>query len=134
MSSNIIKEYGDIHDYEIISYNVDVYNNKLQIFTEYSEEEKKSITFTGVLAHHFEHVIYRNILFDVTQVTIDCFINTKEKLLEESLRYGFPTWSENIEELRTLLKKEQQKTFKIYSSLGLNGFVIAKEIFIEDSN
>ena len=131
MATNIIKEHVDIHDYEISSYQVDIYNHKLQIFAEYSETEKKSVTFTNLLAHHFENVTYSNILFDITQITIDCFIETYKEMLEESLRSAFPVWgAKNCEDLRVYLKENEQKTFIVYSSLGLSGFVIAKEISI----
>lgn len=131
MAGNVIKEYVDhVHDYEISSYTVDITNHILQIFAEYCEN-KSAITFTGLLAHHFDHVTYSNILDDVTEVTVDWFIAFFREMLTDALRFAFPVWdAKNCEDLSAYLKEKDERTFIIYSSLGLNGFVIAKEISV----
>jgi hypothetical protein len=126
----MIKEYGHVHDNEILSYYVDIYNKKLQIFTKYYDTEQTTITFFGLMAHRFENVTYCNIIFDIIQISIDDFINNEKELLEYSIKYAFPICVKDCEELRNYLNKNEQNIFEINSSLGLSGFVIAKEIHI----
>ena len=131
MKKNVLEEYAYVHDNEILSYHVDIANKKLQISTEYCDKEKTLITFTGFIAHQFENVTYSNIIFGITQVHIDYFIDENKDMLEDGLKRYFPIYAKNCEELRTYLKENEQKVFEISSSLGLCGFVIAKEISIE---
>ncbi len=133
MNENIIKEYDGVHDNEIISYQVDLHNKTLQLFTKYQSAEKASILFTEVMAHRFEDVIYCNIINRISQLSIDYFINENRELLEESRKYAFPIYTDNIEALQSRLKEKELKIFQIDSTLGLCGFVIAKEILIEVS-
>ena len=140
MKKNIIDEYAYVHDNEILSYHADIWNKKLQILTEYCDKEKILITFTGVIAHQFENVTYHNIISGITQCNIisgitqirmDYFIDKNKTMLDDRLKYAFPIYVKNCEELKTYLKENEQKVFEIKSSLGLCGFVIAKEISIE---
>ena len=131
MGKNIIEEYAYVHDNEILSYYVDICNKTLQISTKYCDKEKTLITFTGFIAHRFENVTYSNIILGITQVHIDYFINENMDMLNDGLRYAFPIFARNCEELRAYLKENEQKVFEISSSSGLSGFVIAKEISIE---
>ena len=131
MSENILEEYANVHDNKILSYNVDIYNKKLQMLTQYYDREKTTITFTGFIAHQFDFVTYSNIIFSITQVSVDYFIDENTDALSEGLRYAFPISAKDCEDLRIYLKKNMQKVFEISSSLGLSGFVIAQEILIE---
>lgn len=131
MSKNIIEEYANVHDNEILSYQVDICNKTLQIFTQYYDKEKTSITFTGLRGHRFENVTYMNVISSISQVTIDSFISENRDLLERGLQCAFPIAAKNCEALRAYLEKHKLKVFEIDSVLGLYGFVIASEISIE---
>jgi len=131
MKKNILEEYAYVHDNEILSYNVDIFNKTLQISTKYYDKEKTLITFTDFIAHRFENVTYCNLIFGITQVSIDYFIDENRDMLEEGLKHAFPIYAKDCEYLRGYLKEKEQKVFEISSSLGLCGFIIAKDISIE---
>ena len=132
MNDNILVEYAYVHDNEILSYHVDICNKQLKISTKYYDKEKTSISFTGLMAHHFEDVTYKNIINTISQISTDCFIDEHKDMLEKSLKRAFPIFAENCEYLKAYLEREEeQKIFKINSTLGLCGFVIAKAISIE---
>ena len=124
-------EYNYIHDNEILSYCVDVQNNKLEMATKYYDKEKTTIVFTDYIAHRFEYVTYTNIINSIEQTPVEDFFDKNKHLLEDGLRNAFPIFATSIEELRTYLKKNGQNIFEISSSIGLCGFIIAKEILIE---
>lgn len=130
MTNNNIKEYELIHDSIVVSYMVDFKKEILQLNTNYHGKEA-TIKFQGLLAHDFENVIRNNIIFSISQVTIECFILEKSNILVEALKYGFPTIEVcSIKELEDFLKVNKYKIFYIESSMGMVGYVIAKEINI----
>ncbi|MEY8303919.1 hypothetical protein [Anaerosalibacter bizertensis] len=52
-------------------------------------------------------------------------------MLLETLKYGFPTIEvSNIVELEKLLKEKGYKVFYLTASLGMWGYIIAKEIIL----
>jgi len=124
-------EYENIHDNEILSYFVDISNKILRLSTKYYDKEKTTITFTSLMCHRFENITYSNIIYGITMIPIDEFIDANKEMLEEGLKNAFPMCLKDCEELRGILKEDNQKIFYISSSLGLSGFVIAREICIE---
>ena len=92
--------------------------------------EKVSVHFTGLLAHWFENVIQDNILFGMDEITVDGFFEQYKDLLDGTIPYGFPACC-GIEELRERMDQEHIRVFVIDSSLGLCGFVLAKEVELQ---
>lgn len=128
--SNIVQEFSHVHDNQINAYHVDIANKTLTLETIYYDKEKTDIVFTGLMAHSFENVIYCNIILDITQVTIDHYINSNKDQLAQSLRYAFPACFDSVDALKERLQKENYNIYEISSSLGLCGTVIAKDIAI----
>ncbi len=133
MSEHIIEQYSSIQDNQVLSYQVDIINRTLHLSTKSADGKNHvDITFSGVLSHRFEDVILSNLLYEISQFTIDYFIATNKEVINESLEYGYPAQKmDNIGALKDFLKKEKYKIFDITSTLGLCGEVIAKEIIIE---
>lgn len=88
--TNNIEEYGLTHDSSIVSYIVDFEKQILQLNTNH-HDEKVIIKFQGLLTHDFKNVVMDNIIFGISQVTIESFILEKGNTLSDSLKYGFPT-------------------------------------------
>lgn len=133
MSEHIVEQYPNIENNQVLSYQVDIINRTLRILTKSADGKNHiEITFTGVLSHRFEDVILSNLLYEISQFTIDYFIAANKEVINESLEYGYPAQKmDNIGALKDFLKKEKYKIFDITSTLGLCGEVIAKEISIE---
>jgi len=133
MSEHIVEQYSNIENNQVLSYQVDIINRTLRILTKSADGKNHiDITFTGLLSHRFEDVILSNLLYEISQFTIDYFIAANKEVINESLEYGYPAQKmDNIGALKDFLKKEKYKIFDITSTLGLCGEVIAKEISIE---
>ncbi len=130
MSINVIREYRYVHDNEILSYEVDVRNETLRLFTKYEDKEDTVITFSGWLTHRLEDACHCNIISDISRLSVDSFIDNNKEMLEEMIRY-LPLDVRDTEDFRKYLQNKEQKIFEITSSIGLCGFVIAKEIAID---
>ena len=124
-------EYAYVHDNEILSYHVDVQNRKLEMSTKYYDKERITIIFTDCIAHRFEYVTYTNIINRIDQIPVGDFIEKNNDMLGDGVRNAFPIFAKSVNELLNYLEKNEQKIFEISSTLGLCGFVIAKEITIE---
>ncbi len=120
-----LKSINDcIHDKKVVSYTVNIKDKKIQL----NIEENISIIFDNVLAHKFNHVILDNILFNIEEISISDYIQNNKEILDELLKYSYPTYAKNCNELKIQLDDNRYKIFIIYSSLGLNGNVIARNI------
>lgn len=122
-----------LHDSRIISYNVDIQNKTLKMITQNLDEEPYEVIFDEVLSHYFENVISDNIIFDIEEISVNTFIENQKDLIENSLPYGFPVSVEPIttKELKKYLVDKNFKVYDISSSIGLCGFIIAKDMHIK---
>ena len=134
MMCDILRSFDQIHDAVVWDYHVDFRANRLCMTVGWAKPENSvTLCFDGLLAHHFENVIETNILFDIEEVTHSYFLQKREVFLKEKLRFGFPINKNDcrtIEQLAGYL--EGYRIFQIDSSLGLIGFVIAKDIQINE--
>ncbi|WP_186430399.1 hypothetical protein [Clostridium sp. BSD9I1] len=130
--NNYIADFSSqVHDNEIKSYFIDFDNDILKMNTCWQDKENTTIEFTGLLAHKFENVVNLNIIFGLYQMAIEWFIEAENENLLEALKFGFPSMKAgNCDELMRELKNEKYKVFGLNSSLGLCGYVIAKDIKI----
>lgn len=122
-----------MHDSIITSYNVDFDNKMLILYTENVTEKKEYVLVAqGVLTHVFENIIGSNIVLSIEESTIkDFFIQNKNKL-EEGKKYSWPIDYEDRHALENFIKNNSYKYIKISASLGLCGWILAKEFSITD--
>ena len=114
----------------VLRYCADFESHSLHMDTQTEAGEKVSVHFTGLLAHWFKNVIQDNILFGMDEITVDGFFEQYKDLLDGTIPYGFPACC-GIEELRERMDREHIRVFVIDSSLGLCGFVLAKEVELQ---
>ena len=125
-----IKSFDNLHDNRVLRYCADFETHNLYMETRTEDGKKISVNFSGFMAHWFENVIQDNILFGMEEITVDGFFEQYKELLSYTVSYGFPACC-STEELRKLMKREKVRAFIIDSSLGLCGFVLAKEVEIQ---
>ena len=131
--STIIQSFGEVHDAHIREYRLDFQAHTLDMTVGWSNGSSVNVHFAGLLAHHFENVIETNILYDIEEISCSFFLQKREAFLKDKLRFGFPISRNdcrNMEQLEAYL--QNYRFFQIDSSLGLTGFVIAKDIQIEE--
>ncbi|GIP18156.1 hypothetical protein J40TS1_37980 [Paenibacillus montaniterrae] len=121
-----------VHDNEILSYEVDLYNTRIVLHTLYENKrliEYTDVTFEGVLCHMFEHQLSGSIILTINEYELDYFFRNEEnlELLSKTKNYGWPMIYEDAVQLEQNLKQSQYKYIVIMSSYGLNGWILAKE-------
>lgn len=134
-----------IHDGIIKNYKVDFKSKEIKLYIEPStslvtklghsngKKEEIVLTFKETFAHKFiyESMTLENILLDIDMSNISVFVKRHKEELEDSKEYGWPMLFNSIEELEEKLKKEKYTYYDIYSSLGMSGWIVAKDMSIE---
>jgi hypothetical protein len=119
-----------IHDNRVYAYNVDCDNRTLTLHTVYPHREPREWTdviFQSVVAHHFDHVLQSNILYDITEMDVEALVKEQSNLFGDSWRFAWPfvEYKGDLGALAQTLKKNFVKAYSIDSSLGLSGWVLA---------
>lgn len=122
-----------IHDYEVISYEINLKNEKIKLITQLPGTKNQAyLKFDGVLAHYFENELSGSIILDVVEETLINFLSYNKNLLDERKNQAWPMYYKEISQLEEKLKSENLKYYIIGSSYGLGGWVLAKNMIIED--
>lgn len=89
--------------------------------------EFTDVIFREVVAHHFEHTLPGNILFDVGEAEIDTVVRANAGIFGESWRYGWPPfeYGGDLNLLVAALKAASVRAYSIDSSYGMSGWVLA---------
>lgn len=125
-----------IHDNLLVSYEVHCEQRIITLRTEYRVENKPTeftnVFFEGVQGYHFENDAFGNIIFDVTDVPTEQFLKEYGAEISELYRMaGSPgPWVADIVSAPEYLLEHGIKAFILSSSLGLSGWILAKEMSI----
>jgi len=92
-----------VHDYEVISYEVNLRDHFIIIKTKHIEN-KVLIEFTDVLAHLFEDHLHGSVLLEIEKYTIEAFIEGNLDLLERHKPHCWPTYFNSLDEFREMLE------------------------------
>lgn len=123
----------DMHDFYISGYSVDFEKSTLHFKIYNNKNIKKDLVFTGVLTYSFKNILKHNQVLDIEESLIDLFLEENEAEISESKCYYWPINYENMEALKKYLLENQYKYIKIFSSWGLNGWILAKEVLWKES-
>jgi hypothetical protein len=125
-----------VRDNLLMSYEVRCDERTISLRTERRSKIEPSefvdVIFKGVEGYHFENDAFGNIIFDVETVAIDQLLKEHRAEISESYRMaGAPgPWASNLETASALLLGKGVRGFVLASSLGLSGWVLAREISI----
>lgn len=120
-----------IHDNNVFAIDIRCKERVIILHTEFREgrpPEYVDVVFSGVTAHHFNHVLDGNILFDITESPPQAFYEENKKYLREFRRYGLPINCDNSKIFEEQILKENLRIFEINPSYGLFGWVIAANL------
>ena len=121
-----------VHDNFLQGYSVDGVNRRIELFTEYQDGgepfEITTVVFSGVIDHYFRNCILPSIVFDIEEVDPEEILKRDKKLIDEGHRIGgWPSfWRESVRKMKTEIMDKQGRMFKISSSYGLDGWVVAE--------
>jgi hypothetical protein len=122
-----------VHDNHLISYEVRCDERTISLRTEYRpKQEFVNVIFKGVQGYHFENDAFGNIILDVETVAIDQFLKEHSNEISESYRMAgaHGPWASNLETAPGYLLGQGIQGFILSSSIGLSGWVLAREISI----
>jgi len=125
-----------IHDNLLVSYEVRCEARTILLRTEYRVKNEPTVfvnvLFKGVEGYRFENDAFGNIISNVHTVAIDEFLKEHGAEISESYRMaGSPgPWAGNLETASGRLLERGIQGFILYSSYGLSGWVLAREISI----
>jgi hypothetical protein len=94
-------------------------------------KELTTIKFDNVMGYLFYNQLEVCIILDIKNYTVEEYLKKYKKIFDNIEIYKFPFEYNNKDELVNKLNKNNQKYYEIYSSYGLNGWVLAEEIIIE---
>jgi hypothetical protein len=122
-----------VHDNNVYAFSCDCVTRRMILHTSYDAGEVHEFTdvlFSDVLVHSFEHVLPGNILFDVREIAPNAVVDDHRELFSKSWPYGWPIanieYRGDLEYLKTWLHDQSFRAFAIESSVGLSGWVFAK--------
>jgi hypothetical protein len=126
-----------VHDNNVFAIDIRCEEKVIVLHTEFREgtpPEYVDVVFSGVVAHHFNHVLDGNILFDTTEETPQTFYEENKKYLREFRRYGLPINCDDSKAFVEQIIQQNLRIFEINPSYGLFGWVIAAKMEYVESN
>ena len=116
-----------IHDNEIVKYDVNFSSKQIVLYTKNKINEEVNIIFSEVFSYFFENPLQKNILLDIEIDSLENFIKKENTLLSKGKKYGWPKSYKNLEELLLEMKKQRINYYRVFSSEGLSGWVLAEQ-------
>jgi hypothetical protein len=133
-SQQAIAKEISIHDSTLLSYTVDCQKHRITLHTSFMDcdlHELTDVLFSGVVAYHFENDSFGTILFDIFEAPIEEIYADNQELFARSKDYGWPVIHYNTEQdLMNNLNERHVKGYRIGSSIGLSGFILAEEMHL----
>ncbi|WP_413497280.1 hypothetical protein [Carnobacterium maltaromaticum] len=122
-----------MHDNEIISYEINLKEQTINIKTQAPNEKEEYIFFTDVFAYYFENQLLGSVILDLFEEPLEKFVVDNESLLIEGRKNAWPMHYKEISQLEAKVKAGNLKYYIIASSYGLRGWVLAKNLILKNS-
>jgi hypothetical protein len=124
-----IPEIGD--DF-VTSLTIHIEKKELILEIEYRMENEgprnTALRFTGVCAHHFDHVSDPSIIYGIEGSDVKYIYDIWQHVFYKGKRHHWPIQYDSKEDLIEKLNIQDIKCYKVYGTCGLDGFVLAKGI------
>ncbi|WP_086444251.1 hypothetical protein [Candidatus Enterococcus lemimoniae] len=120
-----------VHDYEIKSYFVN-FENKDIVINISDDDKEKQIVFHNFLCYKFYDEMPYSIILDLEERVLDKFFTENKELLIQGKKNVWPMRYNSLEELEEEIRKENLTYQVLYSSYGMNGWVLAERVEIID--
>ena len=123
-----------VHDNTLHSYCVSAEEERISLHTSYIDQnlrEATDIVFNGVAAYRFELDNFMTIIFDVSEVNVETIYTEDRDLFEQGRKYCWPgAWNSSEEAVLAYLLANDIKGYRLSSSIGMVGWVLAKAMSI----
>ena len=122
---------NNVHDYIIRSYSVNFEEKKITL--EISNDMKeKQIVFHNFFSYKFYDEMPYSIILDLEERPLDDFFSENEELLQKGEKKAWPIMYDSFEELEDEIRTANVSYQVLYSSYGMNGWVLAERVEIID--
>ncbi len=122
-----------VHDYRIISYEVDYLKKQVSInvlseenYFENEINKQEVIKFEEVLFYNFKYDEEISIILDLEEDNIDKFIDEHFEYIKKNI----PINNLNKNDLKNKLINEKYKYYSLSASLGMIGYILAKNCLL----
>lgn len=128
-----------VHDNLLVSYEVRCEERTIILHTEYRVDDKPTeftkVVFEGVRAYHLQNDAFGNIIFDLSEIPVEQFLNRYGTEMSELARMtgSLGKWVEALDSAPTYLREQEIKGFELSASLGLSGWILAKGMSVSSS-
>jgi len=123
---------SSIHDNFLVSYEVLCEKREIRLRTEFRDRspvEYTDVIFRGVEAYHLHGDNFQNIVFDITETSVEDILTEDSERFEEGRNYGWPgMWNDSETAMRAYLLERGVRGFSISSSFGMSGWIIAESM------
>jgi hypothetical protein len=126
-----------LHDWFLVSYEVDCEGRRIRLRAKRDPREEPvsggaqshTIEFGGVEGYNFEDDNFSNIIYSLTEVSVDQILFDYGSEIKESNRMAgaFGSWADDLKTASAVLEAKGVKGFVLSSSYGLSGWLLAKE-------
>jgi hypothetical protein len=121
-----------VHDNFIVSYEVRCEAREIRLHTEYRDRdpfEYTDVIFSGVEAYYFEGDNFCNIVMDINEGSVSNILTKNAAMFDNGKKYRWPgSWNTSSEAARVYLAERKVRAYLIYSSYGMGGWVLAKNM------
>ena len=121
---------NNLHDNEIISYEVNLKNKYINLHTlNRTKNIYSDVIFNNVLIYSFKDEFQGSIIFEIIEYSIDKFLNEYNNLkIYQNETFHLTDYQDKV---KFLVEHEQFFYYTISASYGLYGFIIAKNRKVE---
>jgi hypothetical protein len=121
-----------LHDSVLISYRVDCERRPIVLVAEQRRSGNVSrthVTFAGVEAYRLDDDAFGNIILELERISSEALWNDERNYLQAShARSGAAPWAVSDGNALDYLRKHQVEGFRLSASVGLSGWILAREM------
>ncbi len=122
---------NNVHDYIIKSYTVNFEDKKITLEVSNKIKEKQ-VVFHNIFTYKFYDEMPYSVILDLEERSLDNFFSENEELLQQGEKRAWPIMYDSFEELENEIRNAHVAYQVLYSSYGMNGWVLAEQVEVID--
>ncbi|WP_429949448.1 hypothetical protein [Enterococcus sp. AZ101] len=124
-------DMNNVHDYIIKSYTVNFEDKKITLEVSNKIKEKQ-VVFHNIFTYKFYDEMPYSVILDLEERSLDNFFSENEELLQQGEKRAWPIMYDSFEELENEIRNAHVAYQVLYSSYGMNGWVLAEQVEVID--
>ncbi|WP_271491967.1 hypothetical protein [Enterococcus sp. 5H] len=122
---------NNVHDYIIKSYTVNFEEKKITLEVS-NDMKEKQVVFHNIFTYKFYDEMPYSVILDLEERPLDDFFSENEELLQQGEKSAWPIMYDSFEELENEIRNANVAYQVLYSSYGMNGWVLAERVEVID--